>query len=39
MIKQYCDSASSRSASLSSIPSVMYLITVSGDVQSSNRIA
>mmetsp|Transcript_752 Transcript_752/g.2446 ORF Transcript_752/g.2446 Transcript_752/m.2446 type:complete len:231 (-) Transcript_752:1225-1917(-) len=39
MMRQYCESMSSRSVSLRSIPSVMYLITVSGDVQSSNRIA
>ena len=39
MIKQYWLSRSSSSASRSNMPSVMYLITVSGLVQSSNRMA
>ena len=39
MMTQYCDNKSSNKASRSSIPSVMYLITVSCDVQSSKRIA
>eukprot|EP00982_Pelagococcus_subviridis_P010006 30960-Pelagococcus_subviridis.AAC.6 len=40
MITQlYASRSDSRSVSLSNTPSVMYLITVSGPVQSSNRIA
>ena len=39
MMTEYCDILSSNNASLKSIPSVMYLITVSSLVQSSKRMA
>ena len=39
IITEYCSNAGSLMLSRSRIPSVMYLIFVAGDVQSSNRIA